>query len=141
MIEKIGRAQELAANGDRDGARILYADMWAEATQAEDQYQACVVAHFMAHAHVEPGAQLDWHLRALHAADAVGDERVLGFYPSLYANLGEVNLRLGNLAQAREYISRADEIQQVLPDDGYGRLIRSLIVRVTQAVERDNAHG
>ncbi|MEO8954255.1 MAG: hypothetical protein ACR2H5_14680 [Ktedonobacteraceae bacterium] len=141
MIEKIGHAQDLAANGDRDGARTLYANMWAEATRAEDQYQACVVAHFMAHAHVEPEAQRDWHLRALHAADAVGDERVRGFYPSLYANLGEVNLRLGNLTQAREYISRANEVQQVLPDDGYGRLIRSLIVRVTQAVERDNAHG
>lgn len=141
MIEKIGRAQDLAANDDCDGARALYADMWAEATRAEDQYQACVVAHFMAHAHVEPEAQREWHLRALHAADAVGDERVRGFYPSLYANLGEVNLRLGNLVQAREYISRANEVQQVLPDDGYGRLIRSLIVRVTQAVERDNAHG
>lgn len=141
MMEKIGRAQDLAANDDRDGARTLYSDMWAEATHAEDQYQACVVAHFMAHAHVDPEAQRDWHLRALHAADAVGDERVRGFYPSLYANLGEVNLRLGNLAQAREYISRANEVQQVLPDDGYGRLIRSLIVRVTQAVERDNAHS
>ena len=141
LIEKISCAQDLAANGDRDGACILYADMWAEAIRAEDQYQACVVAHFMAHAHVEPEAQLDWHLRALHAADAVGIERVRGFYPSLYANLGEVNLRLGNLAQAREYIKRAEKIQQVLPDDGYGRLIRSLIVRVTQAIERDNAHG
>ncbi len=99
MIEKIGRAQDLAANGDRDGARTLYADMWAEATRAENQYQACVVAHFMAHAHIMTPGAADWHLRALHAADAVGDERVLGFYPSLYANLGEVNLRLGNLAR------------------------------------------
>ena len=39
-----------------------------------------------------------------------------------------------------EKISRAEEIQQVLPDDGYGRLIRSLIVRVTQAVARENTH-
>ena len=141
MIEKIGRAQDLATNGDRDGACSLYADMWAKAIRAEDQYQACVIAHFMAHAHVEPEAQRDWHLRALHAADAVGDERVSGFYTSLYANLGEVTLRLGNLALAREYISRAEEIHHVLPDDGYGRLIRSLIVRVTQAIGRDNAHG
>ncbi len=141
MIEKIGRAQDLAANDDRDGARALYADLWAEATRTNDQYQACVVAHFMAHAHIEPEAQLDWHLRALHAADTVGDERVRPFYPSLYANIGEVYLRLGNLAQARKYIAKARETEHILQDDGYGRMIRSLIVRVAQAVEHNNAHS
>lgn len=81
MIEKIGRAQDLAANGDGDGARALYTELWDEATGSGNQYQACAVAHFMAHAHVEPESQLDWHLRALHAADAVGDERIRAFYP------------------------------------------------------------
>ncbi|HLQ30528.1 MAG TPA: hypothetical protein VK140_14950 [Ktedonobacteraceae bacterium] len=81
MIEKIGRAQDLAANGDGDGARALYTELWDEATGSGNQYQACAVAHFMAHAHVEPKSQLDWHLRALHAADAVGDERIRAFYP------------------------------------------------------------
>src|SRR5438309_2991335 len=129
MIDKIGRAQNLAANGDREGARALYDALWVEATRAGDQYQACVVAHFMAHAHVEPEAQLDWHLRALQAADAVRDERVRAFYPSLYANLGDVYLRLGNLTLAQEHINKAREIEHVLPDDGYGRMVRSLIVR------------
>jgi hypothetical protein len=88
----------------------------------------------MAHAQVDPSAQLVWHLRALNAADAVGDERVRAFYPSLYANLGEVNLRLGNQAEARRWIARARETAPILPDDGYGRMIRSLIERVERAV-------
>jgi hypothetical protein len=139
MIDTIVRAQALAANGDPEGALGLYDTLWAEAIRAEDQYQACIVAHFMAHAHIEPEAQLDWHLRALRAADSVGDERVRAFYPSLYANLAEVYLRLGNLAQARAFIAQACATEHVLQDDGYGRMMRSLIVRVTQAVERDNA--
>jgi hypothetical protein len=138
MIDTIGRAQDLAANGDREGARALYDTLWVEATRAGDHYQACVVAHFLAHAHIEPEAQLDWHLRALQAADAVGDERVRAFYPSLHANLGDVYLRLDNLSQAQEHIDKAREAERVLPDDGYGRMIRSLIVRLTQTVERDN---
>ena len=77
----------------------------------------------------------------LHAADTVGDERVRPFYPSLYANIGEVYLRLGNLAQARKYIAKARETEHILQDDGYGRMIRSLIVRVAQAVEHNNAHS
>ncbi len=141
MIDKIGRAQDLAANGDRAGARTIYDALWSEAIRAGDQYQACVVAHFLAHAHVDPEAQLAWHLHALHAADAVGDERVRSFYPSLHANLGDVYLRLGNLAQAQEHIDKAGETEHVLPDDGYGRLMRSLIIRLTQTINRDNSHG
>ena len=138
MIDKIGQAQDLATSGDHEGACALYDALWAEAARAEDQYQACVVAHFLAHAHVEPEAQLDWHLRALQAANAVGDERVRAFYPSLHANLGDVYLRLGNLTQAQEHIDKARETEHVLPDDGYGRMIRSLILRLTQTVEREN---
>jgi hypothetical protein len=100
MIDTIGRAQDLAASGDREGARALYDAFWAEAARAGDQYQACVVAHFLAHAHIEPEAQLDWHLRALQGANAVGNERVRAFYPSLHANLGDVYLRLGNLTRS-----------------------------------------
>lgn len=141
MIDKIGRAQDLAANGDHAGARAIYDALWAEATRGGDQYQACVVAHFLAHAHVDPEAQLAWHLHALQAADAVGDERVHSFYPSLHANLGDVYLRLGNLTQAQEHIDKARETEGVLLDDGYGRLMRSLIIRLTQAIERDNSRG
>jgi hypothetical protein len=117
----------------------LYEALWDSATRVEDQYQACIVAHFMAHAHVEPVTQLDWHLRALHAADAVGDERVRGFYPSLYANLGETCLRLGDLTRAGQYTEMARAAEQVLPNDFYGRMIRSLIARITEAVEEGHA--
>jgi len=136
IVDRLGRAQALVASGDRDGARALYENWWTEATRAGDRYQACVAAHFMAHEHDEPEAQLNWHLRALRAADAVDDERVRAFYPSLYANVGEVYLRLGNLPQARAHIDKARAHEHVLLDDGYGRMIRSLITRVTQAVER-----
>jgi hypothetical protein len=141
MIDMIGRAQDLVASGDREGACTLYDALWVEATRAGDQYQACVVAHFMAHAHDEPEAQLDWHMRALQAADTVGDERVRAFYPSLHANLGDVYLRLGNFTEAREHIYKARETERVLQEDGYGRMIRSLIARLTQAVERGNSRG
>ncbi|GHO61947.1 hypothetical protein KSC_008390 [Ktedonobacter sp. SOSP1-52] len=135
MLEKINHAQGQVLNGDREGAQRLYLEMWDEALRTEDQYQACVVAHFMAHACTEPGEQLLWHQRALKAAEAVGDESVQGFFPSLYANLGEVCLRLGDREQARVYATRAQEVAHLLQDDGYGRMIVSLIERVLQATE------
>ena len=134
MIERISRGQDLMSHGDREGACTLYNTLWEEATRDENQYQLCVIAHFMAHAHTDAVMQRDWHLRSLRAADLVGDERVRGYYPSLYANLGEVHLRLGDLAQAWEYTNKAREVAYLLPDDGYGRLIRSLIERLVEAI-------
>ncbi|MGZ6389187.1 MAG: hypothetical protein ACXWQZ_07985 [Ktedonobacterales bacterium] len=83
FIEAINHAQGLG----REAARPVYEELWESATRAHDQYHCCIVAHFMAHAQVEAEAQRAWHLRALHAADAVYDERVTSFYPSLYGNL------------------------------------------------------
>ena len=136
MLEKINNAQSHVINGDREGAQRLYIEMWEEAVRIEDQYQACVVAHFMAHACTELGEQLLWHQRALKAAEAVGDERVQGFYPSLYANLGEVCLRLGDREQARVYATRVQEVAPLLQDDGYGRMIASLIECVLHATDK-----
>jgi hypothetical protein len=136
LIAQIGQAQALVIEGDRHGAQALLVHLWEKACQADDQYRACVAAHFLAHAHTEPASQLNWHLRALHAADAAGDERVRGFYPSLYANVAEVSLRLGDLTQSRACIDRAQEVAHALPEDSYGRMIESLIARVTEALSR-----
>ncbi|HEV8193727.1 MAG TPA: hypothetical protein VGP82_19920 [Ktedonobacterales bacterium] len=88
------RAFDVAAHWE--GARAIYAELWEVATRVGDPYQARVIAHFMARAHVVAEAQLQWHLRALHSADAAasGDDRVRGFNLSLHANLGDVYLRL-----------------------------------------------
>jgi hypothetical protein len=130
LIDHIGQAQALVIDGDRSGAQTLLACLWAHAIQLDDHYRACVSAHFLAHAHTEPALQRDWHLRALDAADAVSDARVHGFYPSLYANIAEVSLRLGDFSQSRTYVGRAQDVAHLLPDDSYGRMIHSLIARI-----------
>ena len=130
FVAAINQAQSVG----REEARPIYEALWADATRAKDAYRRCVVAHFMAHAQVEPEVQLTWHLRALHAADAVHDDRVGTFYPSLYGNVADAYLQLGDPAQAQHYIDKARAVAAILPDDGYGRMIQRLIARVTQAV-------
>lgn len=141
MMEQLGRAQERAVLGDWEGARALYADLWATTGRAADPYWTCVVAHFMAHVQDTPEAQLSWHRRALQAAEAVDDERVRAFYPSLHANLAEVYLRLDDLTPARQHLAQARTVAQTLPDDGYGRMIGRLIARLTQILDPDSAPG
>jgi hypothetical protein len=134
IIDIIGQAQTLVAKGDQDKAQELYNSSWNEAVISKDHYQQCIIAHFMAHAQTSPEVQLMWHLRSLESAEIINDERVQSFYPSLYANIAEVFLRLGNIPQAKLYVEKAQSVEPVLPDDTYGYMIRSLITRITQAL-------
>lgn len=74
-----------------------------------DDYEACVVAHYMARYQERPQDTLYWNQEALSRADAVGDESVQPFYPSLYINIGSAYERLGNLAEASRYYKLAEE--------------------------------
>jgi hypothetical protein len=141
ITEEITRGQALEIAGDRMAARAHYEAIWAAATRAGDAYRACIAAHFLAHAHTAPDAQRDWHERALRAAEsanAAGDTRVCGFYPSLYANLAEVCLRLGERTPARAYLDKAQASAAVLSDDGYGRMMHGLMDRLTRTLADDH---
>lgn len=135
VMDQLGQGQALIVRGDREAACTLYEELWTEAADANDHYQACVVAHFLAHAYVEPEAQLCWHLRALRAADAVGGERVRTFYPSLHANLADVYLRLGNRTLAGEHLDLACATVHTLQDNDYWHtILQELIARLTQTL-------
>jgi hypothetical protein len=144
MMDGLARAEALLLTSGRESARAHYAELWERVLHGGDQYQACVIAHFLARAQEEPEMQRDWHLRALRAAEsaqAAGDKRVEAFYPSLCGNLADVSLRLGDPAAAHDYLERARAAEHLLPDDGYGRMIRGLIARLTREVESDQREG
>jgi hypothetical protein len=63
-------------------ARALYQQAWDSAT---DDYEACIAAHYVARFQDTPEETFRWNQAALNRADAVKDERVKAFYPSLYA--------------------------------------------------------
>jgi len=91
-------------------ARNLCLQAWQE---AQDDYEACVAAHYVARHQEHPEEALRWNQEALLRADAVGDDRVRSFYPSLYLNLGQSHERLGNQTEARRYYALAAELGAV----------------------------
>jgi tetratricopeptide (TPR) repeat protein len=93
--------------GRIEAARTLYEQAWAA---AQDDYERCVAAHYVARHQEDPEDRLRWNQEALDRANAVGDERVHSFYPSLYVNLGSAYEALGNLAEARRYYDLAGEL-------------------------------
>jgi hypothetical protein len=97
-------------------ARSLYQKAWEA---AQDDYDACVAAHYVARHQDSHSERLYWNQIALDKANAVTDNSVQEFYPSLFLNMGHSYELLGNLEQAKRYYDLAAEsgvIHQV--DDG-----------------------
>jgi tetratricopeptide (TPR) repeat protein len=93
-------------------ARTLYLRAWEA---AQDDYEACVAAHYVARHQERPEDELRWNQEALARANAAcaepgGEERVRSFYPSLYLNMGHSYERLGDQAEAQRYYGLAAEL-------------------------------
>ncbi len=68
-----------------EDARRLLTQAWEAST---DDFEACIAAHYLARHQDSPVDTLRWNHEAVTRADAVGDERVREFYPSLYLSMG-----------------------------------------------------
>lgn len=93
--------------GEIEVARALYQQAWEV---AQDDFEACIAAHYVARHQADPAQRLHWNQIALDRANAVGDDRVLAFYPSLFLNMGQSFELLGNPDEARRYYDQAAEL-------------------------------
>jgi hypothetical protein len=141
---RIGEAVQLGHQGEREGARLLFAEIWDEiGGEQGDPLHVCTLAHAMADVQDDVREELVWDLRALAVADQLTDARVAeagvpltvaGLYPSLHLNLSECYRKLGDLDRAREHLRQAQDTIGVLPDDGYGQLIRQGLEQVAEGL-------
>ncbi|HEU0297586.1 MAG TPA: hypothetical protein VFR47_32895 [Anaerolineales bacterium] len=90
-----------------EDARALYEQAWEE---RQDDYEACIAAHYLARFQDSPEESLRWNQLSLQHANLVADERVKDFYSSLYLNLGRSYEVLGNQTEAQRYYRLAAEL-------------------------------
>jgi hypothetical protein len=87
-----------------EDARSLYQQAWDART---DDYEACIAAHYVARFQDTADESLRWNQVALEHANAVNNDRVKEFYPSLYLSLGRSHELMGNQAEAQRYYDLA----------------------------------
>ncbi|MFH8404582.1 hypothetical protein ACH4FX_07365 [Streptomyces sp. NPDC018019] len=117
VVQLCVRGMEAEARGEEDEARRLFLRAWEDSA---DDYEACIAAHYVARHQTTPQGTLRWNQECLDRADRVGDERVRGFYASLYANMGRAHRELGDTAAAHEYFARAAARVPDVPEGDYG---------------------
>ena len=108
----------------------LFLSAWGQST---DDFERCIAAHYVAR-HQSPEEALIWNQQSLDCARAVGDERVSGFFPSLYLNIGKAYGDLGKRDDARRFYVMAVEALSFLSDDEYGKVIRAAVERAMERV-------
>lgn len=137
VAEVVGQARKHRDAGDRDEAIRLLTVALDAVTKDGDHFLACYLTHDLGHAEQDPQAQLHWHQAALDHADAVGDERVKGFYGSLHVNLGATYLRLGDRTRALEHCEKGEQAIPNLADNAYGQRIRGSLTRLREQLDAD----
>ncbi|MEV6542874.1 hypothetical protein [Streptomyces sp. NPDC051665] len=142
LLTRIGQIVMLHHGGDREEARDRLLGLWAELGEDGDPLHRCTLAHYLADTQDDPTDELAWDLRALSAADELGDGRDTGdtgeegviairaFYPSLHLNLAADYVKLDRPDAARTHLRRARGACGVLADDGYGNGVRAAIGRL-----------
>ncbi|WP_334138354.1 hypothetical protein [Corynebacterium variabile] len=129
--DDITKAVGGAAVGRSNAARQALQECWDQ-TNPDDHAQRCIIAHYLADQQDDLEAETRWDETALsehaHVTDAdlkpVGVPSVAGFAPSLHLNLGDDYLRGGNTHAARTHLDAARAAEHLLPDAGYGAMIR-----------------
>jgi|SRR5215207_4521350 len=135
VVRLCAEGMNAEGEGRPDEARRLFQQAWDEST---DDFEACVAAHYLARHQETPEETLRWNQESLVRADAVADDRVRSFYPSLYLNLGKAHEELGQLAEARRYYTLASRRVGALGEDGYGEFLRRGIAAGQDRVGSDS---
>lgn len=138
VVKLCAQGMEAEFAGRPVEARDLFVRAWEAST---DDYGASVAAHFVARHQATPRETLRWNQEALARADAVGDERVRGFYPSLYLNLGHSHEQMGQMNDARRFYGLAAAAATDLPPGPYGDTVRDGIARGLERVAVESGAG
>ena len=141
--EQITTAITTALNGDASAGREQLRQCW-DATGPGDHAPRCVLAHYLADLEPELADEVAWDERALSEFASVGrddltpvgitDTRLLA--PSLHLNLADGYLRSNRPGDARRHLDEGYAAVDLLPDDGYGEMIRRGLDGLSDRLER-----
>ncbi len=121
IVSLCAQGMELEGRGEPEAAARLFLRAWQEAATPFEQFTA---AHYVARHQASITDKLYWDETALQLALTLNDDAARKALPSLYLNVGKCHEDLDHPDQARESYRQALAHAALLPDDGYGRMIR-----------------
>lgn len=126
IIKLCAAGMEMEGKGKSEEAGNLFLQAWNEATNDFEKFTA---AHYVARQQNSVRDKLKWDETALHLAVKLNDDNIKVALPSLYLNIAKGHEELGDLENARKNYQFALSFARLLPEDGYGTMIRTGIMK------------
>lgn len=121
VIQLCAKGMELEGHGQTADAGGLFNEAWDIATSDFEKFTA---AHYVARHQQNVTDKLRWDKTALQHALQIEDKSMKETLPSLYLNIGKCYEDLNDFANAKSNYQEAFSFTPLLPDNGYGNMIR-----------------
>ncbi|QEC69501.1 rRNA adenine methyltransferase [Panacibacter ginsenosidivorans] len=131
VIQLCAKGMEMEAAQKPDEAKALFLQAWNEASNDFEKFTA---AHYVARHQSTTEDKLEWDKTALSFALKIDDGSMEAHYPSLYLNIAKCYEDLKDFDNAKKNYETALSYSIHLPDNGYGKMIRSGINNGIQRV-------
>ena len=122
VVKLCAQGMEKESEGKADEAARIFLQAWNEATKDFEKFTA---AHYVARHQKTVADKLKWDETALQLALKINNDTVKGTLPSLYLNIAKCYEDLNDLDKAKKNYQLALSFLNLLPDDGYGKMIKS----------------
>jgi len=131
IVKLCSTGMELEGQGLLLEAASLFNKAWNE---AGDDFEKFTAAHYVARHQINISGKLEWDETALRHALLLGEgfEEVL---PSLYLNIAKCHEDLKDFENAKKNYDAASSFQNFLPDNEYGKMIRTGIANGLNRIE------
>jgi len=129
-------AAGMEVDGDPVAASALFQQAW---DSRRDDYEASIAAHFLARHQPSLEETRYWNRAAVDHAEAVTDDRAKPLLASLYLNLADSYLSLGQSAEADNAAKQGIEALQFLPGDGYREFVSRALQRMRERIATANS--
>lgn len=130
IVKLCAQGMTLEGEGKKEEAFKLFQQAWDEATSDFEKFTS---AHYVARHQKSVVEKLKWDEISLQSALKINDETVKGTYPSLYLNIAKCYEDLNDFDNARKNYQLGLSFTDLLPDNGYGNMIK---VGIKNGIER-----
>ena len=125
VVKLCAQGMDMEGKGKPEDASRLFLQAWKEATNEFEKFTA---AHYVARHQKSIEDKLKWDETALQLALKINNDTVKGTFPSLYLNIAKCYEDLNDFDNARKNYQLALSFTSLLPDSGYGNMIKGGIM-------------
>lgn len=121
VVKLCAQGMDMEGKGKPEEASKLFLQAWNESTNDFEKFTA---SHYVARHQKSVADKLKWDETALQLALKINNDTVKGTFPSLYLNIAKCYEDLKDPDNAKKNYELALSFSDLLPDNGYGNMIK-----------------